>query len=399
MIRETIYIFHASDFQTYPVGGTIGTIRNFLYYTEFECLLVGLTNNPSVQIGKWVDIDVRGKKFKFLPIGYSKKEVIPHKILMLLGIIIFRQRIFEECKGEIFNALFYVDRQCHTVLKLIKPKKLILNSFYKMTDATNPLITSGRRVSQFKPLQTFYFNYFFKPLLLDSKLIFSINDDCRSFCEQTLKKPEDQTKIRHLNHFVDYEILKSLQDAVDQPRPKKGIKFIFWGRIVKVKGLKLMFDAIKSLSEKYPGCELTVIGDGEDRPTLENYVSDQGLASRIQFAGKKDIRQIAAFSKSADIFLMSSYSEGIPTAMLEAMVFGLPVVSTEVGGISTLISQGVNGFLVANRNPDDYREAVEKALALDRSMVLQYNRELIQNHFSARAIVGEMDRLFRDAIA
>ena len=90
---------------------------------------------------------------------------------------------------------------------------------------------------------------------------------------------------------------------------------------------------------------------------------------------------------------MSSYSEGIPTAMLEAMVFGLPVVSTAVGGIPTLISDNVNGFLVYDRKVDNYLKSIERALGLERLNVQKYNRELIRTSFSASSIIKEMDRL------
>ena len=114
--------------------------------------------------------------------------------------------------------------------------------------------------------------------------------------------------------------------------------------------------------------------------------------------GKMDIADIAKYSNSADIFLMSSYSEGIPTAMLEAMVFGLPVVSTAVGGIPSLITPSVNGFLVESRDPDEFIRAIEKAMGLDRTEVRQYNEKLIQTQFSARSIIGRMDQLIKEAI-
>ena len=107
-----MFIFHATDYQNYPIGGTIGTIRNFLKYTIFDCVLIGLTNNPRVELGEWQKINVFGRNFDFLPIALSRNEVIPHKSLMLIGIIIYRKRILEKCDSDTINAMFYVDRQC-----------------------------------------------------------------------------------------------------------------------------------------------------------------------------------------------------------------------------------------------------------------------------------------------
>ena len=157
-----MFIFHATDYQNYPIGGTIGTIRNFLKYTIFDCVLIGLTNNPRVELGEWQKINVFGRNFDFLPIALSRNEVIPHKSLMLIGIIIYRKRILEKCDSDTINAMFYVDRQCYTALKYIVASGKQINSFYKMTDATNPLKTSGRRVSKIKFLQKIYFDWFFR---------------------------------------------------------------------------------------------------------------------------------------------------------------------------------------------------------------------------------------------
>lgn len=397
--NNQIFIFHSTDFQRYPIGGTIGTIKNFLKYTEYECMLVGLTNDSRIKVGEWQKIRVRGKIFEFLPVAYSKKEKIPHKVIMLLGTIRFRNKIFAKCRHDTINAMFYVDRQCHTVLKHVKPRHFKLHSFYKMTDAVNPLKTSGRKISKIKLLQDLYFLYFFKPLLVDASAIFGINDDCRAFCNQTLTSETQRRKYHHLNHFLDYDKLLTYIPE----KPEKGTSgtkhLIFWGRIVEVKGLHLMIDSTKRLNADGPRCHLTIIGDGEDRAKIEQYAQNTGCNHSIRFAGRRNIEEIAELSANADLFLMSSFSEGIPTAMLEAMVFGLPAVSTAVGGIPTLIKQGVNGYLVYNRNPDDYQSAIEKALKLDRKKVLHYNQNLIKNEFSARAIVGEMDRLIKKAIA
>ena len=55
-----LFIFHATDYQTYPLGGTLGTIKNFLKYTQFECVLVGITNNPNTKLGVWKSIQIDG---------------------------------------------------------------------------------------------------------------------------------------------------------------------------------------------------------------------------------------------------------------------------------------------------------------------------------------------------
>ena len=398
MINNKMFIFHATDYQNYPIGGTIGTIRNFFKYTIFDCVLIGLTSNPQVKLGEWQKINVFGKKFDFLPIALSRNEVIPHKILMLIGTIIYRKKILEKCDSDTINAMFYVDRQCYTALKYIVASGKQINSFYKMTDATNPLKTSGRMVSKIKFLQKIYFDWFFRPLLLDSSMIFSINDECHKFCEQTLLSTEQRQKIVDLNHFVDFNRLYELYRNAKMESKTYYKRLIFWGRIVQVKGLELIIESVQRLCGDGEKFECLVIGDGEERGRLEKIVCNLDLSDRIMFLGRKNIDEIAALSKNADLFVMSSYSEGVPTSMLEAMVFGLPIVSTSVGGVPNLVSPRVNGYLLDDRSVESYARAIRNALELDREHAEKYGRDLIKKSYSAESIVSKMDTLIMERI-
>lgn len=87
-----------------------------------------------------------------------------------------------------------------------------------------------------------------------------------------------------------------------------------------------------------------IAGDGSLRPSIESMIIENGLGSRVLLAGWR--RDIPGFLSALDIFMLASRWEGLPVSVMEAMASGLPVVATDTGGISELVIDGKNGYLV-----------------------------------------------------
>ena len=138
--------------------------------------------------------------------------------------------------------------------------------------------------------------------------------------------------------------------------------------------------------------EEDVIGNGEEKIKLERFASERDIDESIKFLGRKNINDISTIAKNADLFVMSSHTKGVPISMLEAMVFGLPIVSTSVGGIPSLVSSCLNGYLVNERDKDIFADAILKALNFDKTKSAEYGRNLVEKFYSARSIVNEMFR-------
>ena len=102
--------------------------------------------------------------------------------------------------------------------------------------------------------------------------------------------------------------------------------------------------AMAKLVQRCPHARLLIVGDGEERTAIESLVSELNLGQQVQLLGtRRDIPQLLA---AADIFLLTSVSEGIPLTLIEAMAAGLPCVSTSVGGTAEVVADGKTGFLV-----------------------------------------------------
>ena len=129
-------------------------------------------------------------------------------------------------------------------------------------------------------------------------------------------------------------------------------------RLVPVKDLGLLLEAVALVAEKVPQVHALIVGDGPERAALERRAAEKDLAGRVEFLGQVvPARPVLA---RFDVFVLSSESEGIPISALEAMDAGLPVVATAVGGLPETVQDGATGFLV-ERAPD--RAATAAALA------------------------------------
>lgn len=131
----------------------------------------------------------------------------------------------------------------------------------------------------------------------------------------------------------------------------------YLGRLSEEKGVKYLIEAIAKLREAACPVTLLIIGDGPERQTLEQKVRASGLESKVIFAGFKT--DIENWIPTFDIFTLPSLTEGTPMALLEAMAFGVPVIATSVGGVPSVVTDGVNGLLVPPGNAQALSEKIQ----------------------------------------
>ncbi|PHR94618.1 MAG: glycosyltransferase [Blastopirellula sp.] len=118
--------------------------------------------------------------------------------------------------------------------------------------------------------------------------------------------------------------------------------------------------AIGKLSQEFPKLKLLLAGDGEERHSLEQLINELNLEDKVQLLGSRN--DVPRLLQAADMFLLSSISEGIPLTLIEAMASGLPCVSTDVGGTSEVIDHEKNGLLAEKGNPDDIADKLSMLL-------------------------------------
>ncbi len=123
------------------------------------------------------------------------------------------------------------------------------------------------------------------------------------------------------------------------------------GRLVWAKGLEFGLLAIRKLLELGHDVRYTVIGAGPDEDRLKFTVHDLGLGGHVTLTGRLPSNEVRTRLEECDLYLLPSVSEGISNAALEAMAMGVPVVSTNVGGMPEAITDGIDSVLVPSRDP------------------------------------------------
>lgn len=169
------------------------------------------------------------------------------------------------------------------------------------------------------------------------------------------------------------------------------------GRLSAEKGFEVLVDAAALARQRNPGLGFMLFGDGPQRSALERRIVERGLARHFILAGFH--ADVCHFLPHADLLAMPSYTEGLPVALLEAFAAGLPVVATAVGGIPEVVTDGVNGYLVA---PGDAAALAERIVCLAHSPARQAmgaeGRRLVRAEFSTAAQAAAYQRRFEEVL-
>jgi glycosyltransferase involved in cell wall biosynthesis len=158
------------------------------------------------------------------------------------------------------------------------------------------------------------------------------------------------------------------------------------GRFVEAKDYDTLIAAAARLHGRGVMFRLYLIGDGPQRPQLEQAVHRHGLESVVVFAGYQ--AEISEWLGRFDVFVLPSIREGQPLALLEAMAHGLAIVASRVGGIPCTVEHGIEAELVEPRDPDAFADALQTLLSdrERRTALGKRARRRVEREFSIQAI-------------
>jgi glycosyltransferase involved in cell wall biosynthesis len=170
--------------------------------------------------------------------------------------------------------------------------------------------------------------------------------------------------------------------------------------LVPGKGHDALIEAVALLARALPSLELRLVGDGPERAALSARAQRLGVGGRVRFLGAlRSPEEVAGALAALDLFVLASHAEGLPTALLEAMAVGVPVVATPVGGVPEIVRDGETGKLVPVGDPAALATAIADLLAdgPGRARLAQAARTVAEAHSIAR-VAGLVEALYAEVV-
>jgi len=184
--------------------------------------------------------------------------------------------------------------------------------------------------------------------------------------------------------------------APAERRADSTLHIVTTGALIWRKGYEYALLAVRRLVEQGVPVHFEIIGDGPERQRVLYTLDDLHLHGHVHLLGRLSPEAVRDRLQRADVFLLASLSEGIANAALEAMACGLPVVTTDCGGMREAVTDGVEGFVVPVRDPAAMAEALQK-LASDadlRAAMGARARERILREFTLEQQIGQFLALY-----
>lgn len=315
-----------------PIGGGGG---NVTYYISKN--LASLGNEVYVITSKFRDLPkyerLEGFDVYRVPVLRKNPNVcgIHEMFTYIISASIYSIRFIKKIRPDIVHVFFGIPSG--PVAYLIK----------KLYDIPYVLFLGGRDVPRPHPDPPFYRLIYgiLMPVIRgiwgNAKAVVACSNGLRAMALKTCDK-------------ID---IKVIPDGVDLAKfypsnyeKKEKIKILAIGRLIHRKGFDCLIKSIPHIIKNTENdfC-VEIIGDGPLRSELSELAKKLNVSEKIMFSGSVAYDQLPEKYRQADVFVLSSYAEGMPLVVLEAMASGLPIVSTRVQGIDELVKQGINGYL------------------------------------------------------
>ena len=287
------------------------------------------------------------------------------------------------------NPFFPKNKAWNLFWKLIHLRKLIKNqnpdaviSFLTRVNVASALSTIGIKSSliicerAWPPFNTLSNNFFwmYRILFKGVDRIIVQTDKSKTWLSQNF--PGSNVKV--IPNPIVYPLLLSNERSV---RPNSVILqnkkvILASGRLHRFKQFDLLIRAFSQIKDKYLDWNLIILGDGEERDSLDKILIDLEIGDRVYLPGS--VGNISEWYERADLFVLSSRAEGFPNVLLEAMTYGVPCISFDCNtGPRDMIDHGVNGILV---------DLKEKELGLINALNKMINDEKLRSNIANNSI-------------
>ena len=341
-----LILYDTCNFRDYPVGGQVTSIKNFLrflaeaYPERCEDVLLAGVSCDLAEVGRIQKIETAGGCFSFLAVvraevdlGNVKKSL---RLEYMKGLWKYRHLI---APGK--EDINYIHTpEAFAAVRLMRPGAVC----YVFSHGT--YLNMYKRVRFFKkaPLIRQLFQGFLMQVIRRSTAVFALD-------RETMEDyAAYNSRVIHVGNSIVCHPWK------ERPLPGKPVRLLYAGRLSAVKNVGPIIEAAVGWEKD---CTLDILGDGEEREMLEEKAHG---SERIRFRGAVTPDEVQKVMGEADMLVMNSTFEGIPMIILEAVSTGLPVVTTDVGGIKEVLTYGLDSE-VTDGSVQGIRDAMERVLS------------------------------------
>ena len=227
---------------------------------------------------------------------------------------------------------------------------------------------------------------------------------CKPFAARLEQRGVRPDKIYILHNFVKPYVAPSPEE-VHSVRQQSGLgdelAIITVGRMSLEKGHANLLSAIALLEDRpgLPPHRFVLVGDGQEEANLRRQAASLAIEDRVVFTGFQ--KNVVPYYALASIFALPSLSEGSPNVILEAMAAGLPIASTNVGGVPEILEDGVTGLLVPAQDPPALAEALRRLLTSEdlRAQLASAGRRQAETAHTLQAYKRELTQFYVDLLS
>lgn len=340
-------VIHQFDPTRHVVGGIDGFIRELIEHAgeEHRFAVIGVQRDAR-RLGRWRTVDVGGKIVEFMPVARieagNQRRRVPHSLRLAYGLLRYRPRMngayVHSHRAEIGAVAAFGYRRSRRV------QFLHGDSLEAFAWRTETMWRFAPRIYQ--ALE--------RLAIRSAETVLVMSSSALTRLRPTAPRAELGTNWYDGTSFHAVGRLRRATPVI-----------AFAGRLEPPKDPLRTIAVLAELQRRGVDFEAWIAGAGTMVDAVRSAIQDAGLSGAVQLIGVLAPDQLADRLRQSDVFLMTSRWEGVPRTALEALACGTPVVSTAVGEVPSLVSDGANGFIAESASTADLATAVERALALD----------------------------------
>lgn len=370
-----------------PIGGGGGTTTRFIakYLSKLGVEVHVMTSNPGKE-----DIVDHHEGYRMHYVGPIKNKLsgthIPELARFALTIIYYSKIVLDRIKPDLLHCFFTLPSgSCGLYCKKVFNVPYITS----VLGADVPGFNIGDwRLDAYHALT--------KPL---SKAIWNNSSHVIAnslSLQETCKQFSPKHNIEIISNGVDTELFYPAKNKDSNSE----IQLLFISRLMPQKGIDTLIKACNVLHQRgITNYKLTIVGEGHLKGLMFSLIEQYGIREKINYLGWKDLDELPDVYRKADVFILPSVMEGMPSVVLQAMASGLPIIASRVKGFEEVLEENVNGLFAEYNNPGQFANAIEKLIESE-SLRKSMSQKSIEKsrQFSWESIAKQYLELYKQTV-